>query len=557
MQILAEYRNSCIERGRALEESNKQSYIRGAAILTATMAITKVIGLIYKVPLYNILGDEGTAHFTITYTIYNLLLTISTAGVPVALSRLISEAHSIGRDRQADRIFSVSMPSFIAVGIVCAAVMLIWAQGLANLIGDPEIPGGIRCLAPAVFFCCIIAVYRGYSQGHEDMFPTAISQIMEVLCKLLFGLVIAWILLKRGANTATISAGAIVGVTIGLMLSVPIMSYYKHRTDKTGAYNRTGEDQTVLSRRETFYQIFKTSIPITLGSSVLNIISLVDTKLVLLRLQTGAGYDYMTAKILFGAYSKALTLFNLPSAFIVPITISVVPAIAAALANRDRKTARRTMTSSLKVTNLIGLPAGAGLCVLSYSIYTSFYWGSHESGPALLALAGIASYFVCLQLVTTAMLQACGYEQLSMLTLPIGGIVKVIATWILVGSPKFGIFGAPLSTLICYLCISAFNIFFICRKVKARPNFRIAFVIPVLSTAVMTAVAGICYGIGMKLAGSWFSAARLHMLIIMGISIVAAVIVYAVLIVVLGGITKEDMELVPKGERIARALKLR
>ena len=521
------------------------------------MAITKVIGMIYKVPLYNILGDEGTAHFNITYTIYNLLLTISTAGVPVALSRLISAAHSTGRDRQAGRIYSVAMPSFIGIGIICAAVMFIWAQGLANLIGDPEIPGGIRCLAPAVFFCCVIAVYRGYSQGHEDMFPTAISQIMEVLCKLVFGLAIAWLLLRRGENTATISAGAIVGVTIGLMLSVPIMAYYKRRADKTNAYHRTGENLETLSRSETFLQIFKTSIPITLGSSVLNVITLVDTKLVLLRLQTGAGFDYLNAKILYGAYSKALTLFNLPGAFIVPITVSVVPAIAAALANRDRRTARRTMTSAMKVTNLIGLPAGAGLCVLSYSIYTSFYWGSHESGPMLLALAGIASYFVCLQLITTAMLQACGYEQLSMLTLPIGGVVKVIATWLLVGNPRIGIFGAPLSTLICYLSISAFNIFFICRKVAARPNFRIAFVIPVLCTAVMTAAAGACYGLGMKLAGGWFSADRLHMLVIMGLCIVIAVVVYGVLIIALGGITKEDMELVPKGERIAKLLKLR
>ena len=538
-------------------ESRSQNYIRGAAILTVTMAITKVIGAIYKIPLYNILGDEGTAHFQITYTIYNLLLTVSTAGVPVALSRLISSAHSVGRDRQASRIFSTAMPSFIVIGLVCGGAMFLWAQNLADLIGDHEIAGGIRCLAPAVFFYCMISVYRGYSQGHGDMIPTAISQLLEVLCKLVFGLTIAWILLKRGFGTPAISAGAIVGVTVGLLISVPVMAYYKRQAESRGAYHRDGTDPAVLSRSETIVQIFKTSIPITLGASVLNIITLVDTKLVLLRLQTGAGFDYMTAKVLYGAYSKALTLFNFPAAFIVPVTVSVVPAIAAALARGQNRSARRVMTSALKVTNLIGLPAGAGLCVLAFPIYNGLYWGSNENGPALLALLGIAAYFVCLQLITTAILQASGFEQISMYSLPIGGIVKVAATWILVGIPSIGIYGAPLSTIISYVCIAAFNILFMRRSLPVRPSFRVAFVVPVICTVAMSAAAFAVYGLGMKVLGDWFSASRLHMLVIMCISMLAAVAVYGALVVALGGITREDMKLVPKGEKLAKFLKLK
>ena len=537
-------------------ESRSQNYIKGAAILTATLVITKVVGAIYKIPLYNILGDEGSTHFQVTYTIYNLLLTVSTAGVPVALSRLISSAHSVGRDRQADRIYSAAMPTFIVIGLICGGVMFIWAQWFADIIGDPEIAGGIRCLAPAVFVCCIIAVYRGYSQGHGDMTPTALSQLLEVFCKLIFGLGIAWILLKRGKGTPTVSAGAIVGVTIGLILAVPVMAYCKRQAEKRGVYRGDGSDPAVLGYGETLYQIFKTSIPITLGATVLNILTLIDTKLVLLRLQTGAGCDYMTAKILYGAYSKAVTLFNLPSAFIVPITVSVVPAIAAALARKELRSARRVMTSALKVTNLIGLPAGAGLCVLAYSIYNGLYWGSNESGPALLALLGIASYFVCLQLTTTAILQASGFEQVSMLSLPLGGVVKVLATWVLVGSPSIGIYGAPLGTIISYVCIVAFNIWFMRRRQPVNPSFRVAFVVPLICTVVMGIAAFAVYGLGMKALGGWFNASRLHMLVIMCVCIAVAVVVYAALVIALGGITKEDISLIPKGERLAKLLKI-
>ena len=538
-------------------ENRSQNYIKGAAILAATVAVTKVIGAIYKIPLYNLLGDEGTAHFQVTYTIYNLLLTVATAGVPVALSRLISSAHSVGRDRQSSRIFKAAMPTFILIGIICGGAMFIWAQKIANLIGDHEIADGIRCLAPAVFFYCMIAVYRGYSQGHGDMIPTAISQILEVLCKLFFGLVIAWLLLKRGYGTPTVSAGAFAGITAGLLLSVPAMAYYKRQAEKKNAYHLDGRDPYVLSYRDTLAEIFRISIPITLGAVVLNIISLIDTKLVLLRLQTGAGYDYMTAKVLYGAYSKALTLFNMPAAFIVPVTVSVVPAIAAALARKENDSARAVMTSAMKITNLIGLPAGAGLLILSVPIYNGLYWGSNENGPALLALLGIASYFVCIQLITTSILQANGHERVSMLSLPLGGIVKFVAVWFLVGNPAVGIYGSPLSTIICYVCISVFNIWFIMRKQTVRPEMLKAFLRPFICTVIMAAAAFAAYWLGMRTLGGWFSASRPHMLVIMCISVAVAVLVYAVMIIVLGGVTREDLRLLPKGDKIADFLKIK
>jgi stage V sporulation protein B len=540
-----------------LAESKKSNYLRGAAVLAATVAIVKVIGALYKIPLYNILGDEGTAHFQVTYTIYNLLLTISTAGIPVALSRLISAALATGKLRQVKRIHSIALPAFTVVGAVFTALMFVFARQLGELMGDYEITACVRTLSPAVLFCCIIAVYRGYSQGFEDMIPTAISQIMEVVCKLVFGLSIAWIFLRQGYGTPTISAGAIAGVTIGLGLAIPILVFYKRRLDKKNVLETARYNDTPQSRSETLKTIFKISIPITLGSAVLNIIALIDTKLVLLRLQEGAGYSYDMAKVLYGVYSKATTLYNLPSAFIVPITTSVVPAIAAAVASRRHRDAKEVMESSLRVTNLIAMPACAGLCVLAYPIFNVLYWNSNENGPLLLAIAAISAYFVCLQLMTTAILQANGFEKFPVITLPIGGLIKIVVTWFLVGNPHVGIYGAPIGTLLCYLLISLMNIIFTIWKIPNRPSFLKITLRPLICTLGMSAAAWLVYQLLFKVLSGPLGTGRLAMAVFMAGGILAALVVYVVLVIGFKALTKEDVKLLPKGDKIAKILHIK
>lgn len=545
-----------ISGGISLEEHKRSNYLRGAALLAATVAVTKVIGAIYKIPLYNLLGDEGTTHFQVTYVIYNLLLTISTAGVPVALSRLISAAAATGRHRQAKQYFSVALSAFVLLGFVGMAVMLLVPQKLANLMGDPEITAGIMALAPAVLFACVISVYRGYAQGRSNMLPTAISQIMEVLCKLVFGITIAWYLSKLGYGLAAVSAGAIVGVTIGLGLAVPVLILYKRKMDRA-LPSSGGRLDRVDSKGSTLAQILRIGIPITLSSSILNIITLIDTKLVLLRLQTGAGLSYQDAKILYGVYSKGLTLFNIPSAFIVPVTVSVVPAIAAAMARKRGREAGGIIESSLKLTNLFALPAGVGLCVLSYPIFNVLYPGSNENGPMLLAILGAASFFVCTQLMSNAILQASGYEKLALITLPVGGVIKIAVNWFLVGTPGVNIAGAPVGTLACYLFMTVMNISFIMWKIKESPNLIRITVRPALCTAVMGAAAVSVYELFLRICPAPLAGGRFGMLAALAVSVVAAVAVYGVLIIALRAVTREDMKFVPKGERLADILHIR
>jgi len=230
---------------------------------------------------------------------------------------------------------------------------------------------------------------------------------------------------------------------------------------------------------------------------------------------------------------------------------------AAALAGHHPKEAGNVMSSSLKVTNLLAMPAGAGLSVLSFSIFNVLYWGSHESGPSLLILLGISSYFVCLQLLSTAFLQACGHERLAMYTLPIGGIVKIFVTWFLVSNPNIGIIGAPIGTLICYISICLFNFIFLWIKSPQRPDLKAAFAKPLFCTLVMSAAAWAVYGVLAKVGGSFFLAGRMQLTILMCIAIVAAIIVYAILVIATGALTKEDMKLLPKGDKIAALLHLK
>ncbi len=539
-----------------MSEVKKQSYLKGAAILAATVVIAKIIGAVFKIPLYNLLGDRGTTNFALTYSIYALLLTISTSGIPVALSRQISAAAATGRARQVKRYFSVALPAFALVGAVFAVLMFVFADQLAVVMGD-DISAGIRMLSPAVFFVCVVSVYEGYGQGHGNMLPTAVKQIIEVTSKLLFGLAIAWWMLKQGRATPIVASGAISGVSIGLGIALVVLIIYKRKIDRAQHYNRIEAQDIPASRFRTLLSIFKVSIPITIGASFINIMTLVDYRLVLYRLQSGAGFSEELAKVMTGVYSKAQTILIIPSSLIVPLSISIIPAIAAAIAASRRREAKVIMESSLKMTNMFAMPAAAGMSILSLPIFGVLFPNSHASGPTLLMIFGAASFFVCMQIISTAILQANGYERIPMFTFPIGGIIQILLDWFLVGNPDIGIIGSPIGTLTCYFVITVLNFTFIVVKVENKPNIAKVFVKPALCTAVMGVAAWAVYELLYKVGSAALGGGRLALLVCLIGAIAVAIIVYGILVIATKTVTREDMKLVPKGERIANFLKIK
>ncbi len=536
-----------------MADQKKQSFVQGAAMLTAAVVIVKVIGALYKIPLGNILGDEGMGYFGAAYNIYALLLTISTAGLPVALSRMVSEANALGRKQQVKRIFSVARMAFFVFGFVATLLMMLFPKALADAIDSPESAKSIFILGPSVLLCCIMSAYRGYTQGLSDMVPTSISQVLEVLGKLIFGLALSWLFLEQGMGLPTAAAGAIAGVTIGSFAALVYIVIYKQRREKRNTAPEALPD-IPEARGSIFVKLLKIGIPVTIGSAVLNIIALVDTKLILNRLQFGAGFSYEEANILYGVYFKVQTLFNLPSAFIVPLTVSAIPAISTCIAKKQFKDASQVTGAAIKLCALLGMPMALGMSVLSYPIVNVLYPGSNEQGPALLAILGIASFFVCLTMMTNSILQAYGHERVPVWTMPIGGLVKIGLNWLLIGSPDIGVQGAAISSVACYVVISVINIAVICLRVPERPSFTKVFLRPVIATVVMGAAAWLSYtGIGTVID----TGSRFGMVLAMGAAIVFACVVYAVMIIVIRAITKEELELVPKGDKIARLLKIR
>ena len=541
-----------------MAEQKKQSFVQGAAVLTAAVIIVKIIGALYKIPLGNILGDEGTAHFAVAYNIYSLLLTISTAGLPVALSRMISEANALGKRMQVKRTFNVAFMAFLVFGLIGTLIMMLFPKALAGVMDDIEAAQSILVLGPAVVLVCIMSAYRGYTQGLSDMVPTSVSQVLEVLCKLVFGLALAWLFVRKGLGLPTASAGAIAGVTIGSLIALIYIAVYKRRMDRKNAVPSAAPDVPQGSG-QIFARLLKIGIPVTIGSAVLNIIALIDTKLILNRLQFGAGFSYLDAKVLYGVYFKVQTLFNLPSAFVVPITVSVIPAISAYIARKNYNDASAVTGAALKLCALLGMPMAVGMSVLAYPIMNVLYPGSNEQGPVLLAILGIASFFVCLTMMTNAILQAYGYERVPVYTMPIGGIVKIALNWLLIGNASIGVRGAAISSVVCYGVISVINIAVICIRIPKHPSFIKAFMRPLISTLVMGAAAYGLYSLFVILLERFGMSAgsRMGMLLAMGGAIVIACVVYLAMIVLIRAVSKEELELVPKGDKIAKILKIR
>lgn len=534
-----------------MEKPKEQNYLHGAAILTAGVIIMKILGAIYKIPLGNILGKAGYAYFYSTYSVYNVFLTLATAGLPVALSRMIAEAGAQGRTIQIRRTFSVAWWTFAVIGFVSAAIMFLFPQELARLLNRPEAAEGIYAISPAILFVCVVSAYRGYCQGCKNMTPTTVGQVIEVLVKVIVGLALAVLFVKRGYSQEKSSAGAVFGVTMGGLAALIFMVIYKKRRYPDEAVS---DPDTPTSRGSILKELLKIGIPITIGASGMSLMSLIDTAIINNRLQNAAGLAKESAD-LFGTFGMAQTIYNLPPAFVTPLVISIVPAIAACMARSDHKGAGKIAEDALRITLDVCMPMGMGLAVLSYPIMRVLYDDTTHVGAKLLAMMGVATFFVSFSLVQNAVLQAHGDEKLTIISIFAGGIIKVLTDWFLVGIPSLNIYGAPIGTFLCYFVMCALNQFFINRRYEPDSRPRLSNIVPkpLLSSVIMGVAAWLVYtGLAMVMGGNEMG--RLKMALAMPVAIAAGVAVYVAAAVKTRAITYADMSLIPNGDRIAKAL---
>lgn len=529
----------------------KQSFLGGAAVLAAGIVIVKIIGAVFKIPLLNILGEPGAADFNNAYNIYATLLTISTAGLPVALSKMVSEANTLGRHAQARRVFHVSLAVFLTLGVLSFLLMWWGNDYLAGLLHNSRAAYGIRALAPAVICVGCLSAFRGYAQGCFHMTPTAVSQIIEAACKLFIGLALALWLLRAGYPDYIAAAGAILGVTIGTILSLVYMAvnYLRHRPP-VEARETCDSSGAILKR------LLAIAVPITLSSSMVSIITLIDTSLVQGQLQNALGLTLDESRALYGNYSACMTLYNLPSSLMIALTASVIPAVSAALARRDRAHTARVIGSSLRVTALLAFPMGFGLWALAEPIFRLLYsrYDSTLGGP-LLATLGIASIFVCLMLITNSILQSYDRVNIPIVTMLIGGVVKIVLNYNLVAVPSVNIHGAPIGTLVCFAITAALNLMFVSRTTEDKPRYFAIFAKPLFASFLMAEGAKLAYRLLSRVLV--LPSARLSLLLCVGGAIGFAVVLYVFLVLSMKIITRDDLMLLPRGEKLARLLKVR
>ena len=449
---------------------------------------------------------------------------------------------------------------------------MLFRSQLADWMNDSQAAYSILALAPAVFFICPMSAIRGYFQGHAQMTPTAVSQVIEALCKLVIGLALASAFKTSFEDEAMAAAGAILGVSVGCLLGAVYMyvCYRRHSRSQPKSNDQPEDSKAILTTLAAL------AIPITLSSSVIALTNILDNAILMGRLQDALGLSLDDARTLKGVYNKALTLYNLPASFMVPLTASVIPHVSAALKVKRRRQAAQISETTLRTTALLAIPAGVGLFVLGEPIIRLLYASTDvELGGWMLSVLGAASIAVCFMLVSNSILQAHRMVALPMTTTVIGCAMKLAVGYVLIGSEDIGIRGGPISTVVCFWLIALLDLFIIKRTLPRSLSMARVFVKPVGAAAAMGAAAwavnGLCYQLLVKLnlflelgedekplldAAGNALLSRTGTALSVAAAIGVAVVVYFALILVTRAISKEDLALLPKGDKIARILRV-
>ena len=533
------------------DSSKKQTFLHGAALLALATAVVKLIGAFYKIPLKMIIGDQGYGYFITAYDVYSVLLLISTAGLPVAMSRMISQANALGNSNQVRRVYKTARLIFLGLGIVSSAFMVLGSNWLANeVLMQPNAATAIACLGPCALFMGIISTFRGFFQGQGNMRPTSQSQVLEAFFKLIIGLGLAYVLTARYNSVPLAAGGAILGVTCSCLISA-VFLYAKFRP----AYKELPRaEDAPLSYGTTAKSLLAIAVPITIGSAGLQLLTVLEQKLYMSQLLTTNGLSQNVADTMKGIYSMTMTIYNMPCSFIVPIAISVIPAIASNLTLGNDSSVRETEESAARIAGLISLPCAVGLCLLARPIMALLgdYTGPNlELATSLMRVLGVCVFLYAIIQYTNALLQAHGFAHIPVINMLLAGGCKLVVVYILVGNPQIGILGAPIGSLLGYSAIAAMNLLAIGKMVPQKPALLKNLLRPLLAALVM----GVAVFIAEQ-ALIWLLGVDGSRVILCGVPILVGVAVYLLMVVKRRVITRQDCCLLPKGEKLAKLLRL-
>ena len=553
-------------------KTQEKGFQQGAFLLLCSAVIVKLIGAIFKIPLSSkyCLGDLGFGYFSSAYDLFTPFYALAMAGLPVAVSKTVSEYSAKGRYNDVRQMLKVSRRVYLAAGLICFLCLAAFVYPFSRLTDSTgEGIYSLFAMTPSVIFCCLMSSYRGYYQGLNNMLPTALSELLEALCKLILGFGFGFLTVKITGNAALGSAAAIFGITVGTAVSTLYLKlYYKFKGDGFSTEQVSGSLKAD-SGKTAVKALVMIAVPVALASLAGNIALIIDALTV--RRQLGAlnedsfniireMYAYSVADynktaatpitngelsaLLYGIRGKAYTLFNLVPTLTTVIGVSAVPVLSGLNAEKDYTALNRNLNSALKLTSLISIPAGVGLCVASDRIMKLLYdsAASVEIGAPLLKVFGIAAIFAGTAIPLTGVLQAIGKQKAALINIAAGAAAKLIIGILTVSVPEINIMGAAVGTLACYAVIFVLHITVLLRSKGISVNIKAVFLKPLVSALIC----GIAACAVLKIEETFFVTFS---------AILAAVVVYVICLILLKALEEDDLSYLPKAEKLTEFCK--
>lgn len=526
---------------------SKKSFLKGAAILGIAGLLVQVMGAVFRIPLANIIGDGGMGYYQTAYPIYVFLLVFSTNGAPAAISKMTSERIAIGRSDEAHRVFKLSFILMFVLGIVASSIFFFGAEPIVKALGNPGAYYSMLAIAPALLFVPIMAVFRGYFQGMQEMGPTATSQLIEQAVRVTIGLVLAVMLVPKGLKYA--AAGATVGTSIGPIAGVLVLIViYLYMKNKLSLKNETKDID-----KESAGSILKTlaaiAIPITIGVSILPIMNIADVVIVMRRLQS-IGFTGEEANALYGQLTgMAGPVINIPMALALSMALSMVPAIAAAASTKDTAFLNMNVRLGLRTAMIIGVPCSFGLMALSEPIMTLLFPRQIESAVSssgCLFFLAIGIVFLCIAQTMAGTLQGLGRPGIAVWGLAVGVVVKGVSTFVLTGIPELNVEGAAIGSTLGYITIGFINFAAVKKLTGITFDLKLSIWKPLISGIVMFVLVFGTYRCFVGIIGNSLST-------VVAIGIGAAV--YGIMLLKIRAIEENEIVMLPKGGSLVKLLK--
>lgn len=523
-------------------------FMKQASILAAAGLIARLLGFLYRIPMQNILGDDGTGVYSQSYSLYMLFFVISSAGMPAAIAKMVSERIAHKHYQNAHRVMLTALVLAGTIGFVGMVGMYAGAYVLADFLSSQHIALSLRALAPAVFLTAVMSVLRGYFQGFNNSMPTAMSQVVEQVLNAGFSVFLVWWFIDDGIAAAAAggTAASAIGALAGLLLMIGVYLLNRPRQNRHIAKERQANPHTPLEPVGCIAkELVMTAFPIVAGIAVFSMTNVIDMRMVTQILQN-TGFSYSEALRMLGQLNgKFVVLTTLPVSIATAISIAILPSIAQSQTLGEKKAIRAKINTALRFSMLICIPAAVGLSVMADQVLLLLFPNNPEGG-ILLQVGGVSIIFLAISQVSTGILQGMNALKIPIFAAVIGGGVKITLNQLLISQPALNIIGAVIATVLCYATAAMINFYFVKRQTGIRIRFWGVFGKPLVASGVMGLV---CYGT-FVLFYQFYPSNTLGLFLAITISLVT----YGSVIISLRGVTRTELNMLPGGRKLTQVL---